>query len=149
MSGRVVDFGGGRTPHEDADVNIDKRNFPETDVLHNLDEGIPLRSNSVEKAYAHNIMEHLRSPFEFMREVIRVCKNGAVVSVRFPFPKHENAVKDPGHRYVLVPRWFDLFEEVRVVENRLHYPNPKLSKFPFLTAFLTPDEYRLKLKVVK
>lgn len=147
---KTVDFGGGRAPHNDADINIDKEDYPETDICCDLDEGIPLDSDSVGKAYAHNIIEHLRSPFNFLEELIRVCQDGAGVSVRFPVPEHENAVKDDEHRYILTPRWFDLFDEIEVVENEKHYPSPRLGVLDFLPIKeAQPDEYRLKLRVRK
>nr|QBN22598.1 hypothetical protein [uncultured archaeon] len=85
-----------------------------------------------------------------MKEIIRICEDGAKVSVRFPIPEHENAVKDKGHKYILTPRWFDLFDEVEIVEKEKHYPSPRLGMLDFLPIeSAQPDEWRLKLRVRK
>lgn len=153
MPSKVVDFGGGQAVHKDADINIDREDYPETGIRCDLDEGIPLDSNSVKKAYAHNVIEHLRSPFEFVEELIRVCEDGAEISVRFPVPEHPNAWKDPEHKYTLRPNWFNQFEEITLINVEEHFRFPALVKIGKIASKLTgygklgPDEYRIKARV--
>jgi len=145
-----LDIGAGRAPAEGFTA-VDKHDFPETDVVHDLDDyPWPFEDDSVEEVIAHNVLEHLESPFRAVREIIRICKDGAEVSVRFPVPEHENTVLDDDHKAVLIPRFFDLFDEIEVVENEKHYPSPRLGIFDFLPIEeAQPDEYRLKLRVRK
>ena len=85
-----------------------------------------------------------------MKEIIRICEDGAEISVRFPVPEHKNAVKDEEHKYILTPRWFDLFGEIEVVEKERHYPSPRLGMLDFLPIeSAQADEWRLKLRVRK
>jgi len=147
---KKLDIGAGRAPHEGF-VAVDRENYPETDVVHDLDEyPWPFEDDSCVSVVAHNCLEHLEAPWRAMREIIRVCQDGAKVSVRFPIPEHENAVKDSNHRYILTPRWFDLFDEIEVVEKEKHYPSPRLGMLDFLPIeSAQPDEWRLKLEVRK
>jgi len=147
---KKLDLGAGRVPHEGF-VAVDKHDFPETDVVHDLDNcPWPFDDDTTSEVFCHNVLEHLESPWRAVKEIIRICEDGAEVNVRFPIPEHENAVKDEEHKYILTPRWFDLFDEIEVVEKEKHYPSPHLGKLDFLPLDVAqPDEWRLKLRVKK
>lgn len=142
-----LDIGCGENKHPGF-IGIDKRRLPTVDYVIDLDEEVlPFPDNSVEEVLLYNVLEHLESPWKVMREVIRVCKDGAIIRVRFPHPLHENAHKDPEHKYVLVPEWFILFPELELLEVKLHYPSPILGRiFPY---HYPPDEFRIVLRVRK
>jgi len=147
---KKVDIGSGRCPHEGF-IAVDKHDYPETDVVHDLDNHPwPFGDNFCTSVIVHNILEHLKSPWKAMQEIIRICRDGAEISVRFPVKDHENAVLDDEHKYILSPRWFNLFDEIEVVEKEKHYPSPRLGMLDFLPLDTAqPDEWRIKLRVRK
>ncbi|ALM76149.1 class I SAM-dependent methyltransferase [Thermococcus barophilus] len=149
-----LDIGCGENKHKGY-IGIDKRNLPTVDYIIDLDkQPLPFPDDSVEEVLLYNVLEHLESPWKVMREVIRVCKNGATIKVRVPYPYHPNAFRDPEHKYLIPPHWFNLFKELKIVEVELHYPSPMLGRvfrlvMPHKISELQPDEYRITLRVKK
>jgi ubiquinone/menaquinone biosynthesis C-methylase UbiE len=149
-----LDIGCGPNKHLGY-IGIDKRGLPGVDIVLDLDkEGLPFPDNSVDEVLLYHVLEHVESPWKVMKEVIRVCKDGAIIRVRFPYPLHENAYKDPEHKYILVPLWFRLFKELEIVRVEKHYPSPILGRFceHFCAPQVRkhwPDEYRITLRVRK
>ena len=142
-----LDIGCGENKHEGF-IGIDKRRLPTVDRVVDLDkESLPFPNNSVDEVILYHVLEHLESPWRVMREVIRVCRDGAIIRVRFPYLFHENSYKDPEHKYLLIPEWFKLFPELEILEVKLHYPSPILGKL-FPEKF-PPDEFRIVLRVRK
>lgn len=156
-----LDLGCGKNKHEGY-IGVDKEKFILTqqgivsvDIVHNLNDfPWPFSDNSVSEVLCHNVLEHLESPWKAVKEIIRICKSGARIHVRFPVPEHPNAWKDPDHKYTFAPRWFNQFGEIRIIENTMHYAVPrfgrlgKLAKVAGIHRF-GPDEHRLTFEVVK
>ena len=142
-----LDLGCGKNKHPNY-IGIDKRRFENVDLVIDLDkEALPFSDNSIDEVLLYNVLEHLESPYRVMREVIRVCKNGAIIRIKFPFLRHKNAYLDTEHKYILLPEWFRLFKELKIKKVKLHYPSPVLGRlFPFLWP---PDEFYIELEVVK
>jgi len=143
-----LDLGAGRSPH-DGFLAVDKEDYPETDVVHDLDNyPWPFNNAEVGEIICYNVLEHLESPYRAAREIVRICRAGARIDVRFPISEHENATLDDDHKYILTPRWFDLFDEIEIMKCEKHHPSPRLGKLDFLPIdSAQPDEYRLKLEV--
>jgi len=151
-----LDIGCGRNKHEGF-IGVDKEPLPGVDVVHDLNElPWPFPDNSVEEIIAFNVLEHLECPFRAVLEMIRISRPGAVWHIRFPYWEHENAWKDPDHKYALTPEFFKRFLDIEVVSAELHFPHvaPRLNalalkcRFGFLRKYL-PDEWRLKVVVRK
>lgn len=54
------------------------------DIRHNLNDGIPVESNSVERIKCHHVLEHLESPITVLREIKRVLKSNGEASIIVP-----------------------------------------------------------------
>lgn len=81
----------------DRYVNLDIVKFPKVDVVHNLDNyPWPFPDNTFSEIYASHIIEHLDVE-RAMKEIHRVCKNGALVKIMVPH--HSNPFKRMSHRY--------------------------------------------------
>lgn len=81
-------------------VNVDRAHGP--DVVHDLEVfPWPWPDTSVEEILANHVLEHLgRTPDVFigvMKEMYRVCKNGAKVNIVVPHPRHDDFLNDPTH----------------------------------------------------
>lgn len=151
-----LDIGCGENKHEGY-IGIDKRELPGVNLVIDLDnDWIPLPDNSVERIIAHNVLEHLECPYRVVQEMIRISMDGAIWDVRFPNPEHPNAWKDPEHKYILTPEFFDRFPELEVVKVMKHHPSraPRLNwladhlKISWLRGFVF-DEYRIIIRVRK
>jgi ubiquinone/menaquinone biosynthesis C-methylase UbiE len=60
----------------------------------------PFARDSVKEAVASHVLEHLTTDqlFHFMRELYRVCKDGAQITVTLPHPRHDIFLNDPTHQ---------------------------------------------------
>jgi hypothetical protein len=81
-------------------VNVDRAHGP--DVVHDLEVfPWPWPDSSIKEIRAHHVLEHLgRTPEAFisvMKEMHRVCRNGAKVEIVVPHPRHDDFLNDPTH----------------------------------------------------
>ena len=68
----------------------------------------PFEDSSVDHLLAEHILEHLPGEtfFHFLREAWRVGKNGAVLKVLLPHPRHDIFLNDPTHVRPVLPATF-------------------------------------------
>lgn len=100
-------------------VNVDLYGMP--DVRWNLEETPwPWADDSVGEIRMSHVLEHLgQSPQVFigvMKELYRVCCNGARVYIRVPHPRHDFFLTDPTHVRPILPATLDMFSLRRNLE---------------------------------
>jgi predicted SAM-dependent methyltransferase len=78
-------------------TNIDWDPNCQPDVILDLEKDLlPFEDNSVDKVVAHHILDRLGDGFfHCMKELYRVCKNGATIDVQVTYPRHDNFYADP------------------------------------------------------
>lgn len=133
-------------------LNVDKADVPK-DYDYDLDEyPWPFQDDQYIEVLAYHVLEHLKSPYKAMKEIIRISKNGAKVKVRFPLPKHANMTNDPTHKYPLTPKFFELLEDIEIVDVNKKFPWPH-NRYELIDLFiyhkLGYEEYKIELKVKK
>jgi len=52
---------------------------------------LPFEDNSVDHVFSNHSFEHIHSPQNILREIIRVCKHGALVEIWTPYLKSNDA----------------------------------------------------------
>jgi hypothetical protein len=100
-------------------VNVDL--FGEPDVRWDLETfPWPWRDDSVEQVVMNHVLEHLgATPDVFlgiMRELYRVCRDGAKLQITVPHPRHDNFLGDPTHVRPITPQVLRLFSKKRNLE---------------------------------
>lgn len=65
-------------------IGIDIKQFGNVDIIHDLNKGIPLKSNSVDVVYTSHFLEHIDNPNFLMDEICRVLKVGGKLYARVP-----------------------------------------------------------------
>jgi SAM-dependent methyltransferase len=88
-----VDLGGGLFPREGY-LTID---IEGSEIICDLNEGIPLEDNSVGVINASHLIEHLRDPLKTMREIHRVLAHGGWAFIEVPSTDGRGAWQDPTH----------------------------------------------------
>lgn len=83
-----VELGGGKYPRGEDWINVDKvhgvgKHRVDFDLL---PLRLPFDDASVDELYSSHCLEHVRELGPLMREIVRVCKEGAKVEVRVPAP---------------------------------------------------------------
>lgn len=94
-------------------ISIDYEKASEPDYCLDIEiDNLPFEDNSVETVIAHHILEHLGDGyFHCLQEIYRVCKNGAIIDIRVPHPRHDSFLADPTHRRAITPLGLQLFSK--------------------------------------
>jgi hypothetical protein len=89
-------------------VNVDFTSECSPDQVWDLENTPwPWESNSVESVLFSHSLEHIggdpRVFKEIMRELYRVCRGGADLTIKVPHPRHDDFICDPTHVRVITP----------------------------------------------
>ena len=110
--GLKINLGGGLKKFEGF-LSLDYDELVNPDYVVNLDDvniRLPFEDSTVEEIKAHHILEHIGDGFfPMMKELYRICKNGALLDIRVPHHKSELWYSDPTHkRFITVDMmtWF-------------------------------------------
>lgn len=94
----------------DGFINVDNFQGCKPDFLCDIEKDrLPFEDNSVSYVTAHHILEHTHDIFHVMRELYRVCKDGAVLDIRVPHPRHDTFLIDPTHVRPIYPHTMSMF----------------------------------------
>lgn len=109
-----INIGSGYTRFTDF-VNLDDDLLVKPDHVINLDDEnirLPFADNSVSEVRAHHILEHIGSGFiPLMKELYRVCENGAVLDIAVPHHFHEVFYGDPTHKRPITVSGMSMFSQ--------------------------------------
>jgi|TARA_R100000030_G_scaffold88330_3_gene72245 predicted SAM-dependent methyltransferase/GT2 family glycosyltransferase len=90
----AIDLGGGNWSKEGL-LNVDIN--PNSDIVCDLNNGIPLEDNSVGLVNASHVLEHLKDPLKSMSEIHRVLAHGGWAFIEVPSTDGRGAFQDPTH----------------------------------------------------
>lgn len=99
----------------DGFVSVDKFPSASTDVLFDLETTPwPWADDSVDEVMMIHAMEHMGRDTDvylnIIRELFRVCCDGAKVLIHVPHPRHDNFLGDPTHVRAITPQQLTLFD---------------------------------------
>ena len=84
-------------------LNLDILPLPGVDIVCDLNDGIPLKNDSVTEIYASHILEHIDDIIKIMEEIYRVCQDGAIVKIKVPYFKSNGAFKAVSYTHLTLP----------------------------------------------
>lgn len=92
-------------------LNVDNNTDCKPDFLFDMGKDTwPMEDNSVDGIIAHHILEHFGEEFfHVIKEMYRVCKDGAIIDILVPFPRHDTFLIDPTHRRPILPQTMAMF----------------------------------------
>jgi hypothetical protein len=108
-----LNLGSGQNP-QPGYVNVDK--FGSPDVRWDLEQfPWPWPDGSVEEVVLHHVLEHLGQTTaafgNVIRELYRICRDGASVQITLPHPRHDEFLSDPTHVRAFTPESFALYSK--------------------------------------
>lgn len=107
--GLKLNLGCGRDKR-DGWVNVDTHG--EGVLKHDLNvRPWPFADGSASEVIMHHVLEHLPDTIAVMKELYRVCENGAVIHIAVPHPFHDDFVSDPTHVSRITPRTIQAFSK--------------------------------------
>lgn len=114
-------------------MNLDER--PDANFVCDLNGPLPLPDDTVDEVYSAHCLEHVDGLEHIVREIVRVCKVGAVVEIRVPHWNSSMACCQ-GHRQTIsemqvfhfeqfVDHWFprDVCKKCLELENTEYVPS--------------------------
>jgi SAM-dependent methyltransferase len=106
---RILDVGCGRK-RRPGSIGIDHNPDSAADILHDLNEfPYPLADDSFDEVWCDSILEHLSDTVGVMRELHRIGRPGARVTIITPYFTSLDAYTDPTHVHYFSARSFDYF----------------------------------------
>jgi len=93
----IVDLGCGDNLQYPDNIGIDRRPTKSSSIVADLERGLPLEDESVDRIFTVHVLEHLVDYLPLLDECHRVLRPGGVLHVLAPWWRHVNAVADPTH----------------------------------------------------
>jgi len=99
-------------------TNVDKMSACGPDQVADLEHvPWPWPDDCAEEVMLSHVLEHLGATtdgyFAVMKELYRVCRDGAKITIVVPHPRHDNFLADPTHVRVVTPLGLELFSQAR------------------------------------
>jgi len=104
-------------------VNIDVDPKWKSDILWDIEKGIPLEDSSIEEVFIKHVLEHI-DPRKFsfvMSELARVCKNNAKIIIYCPYFSCSITYKTIDHISAISYYTFDKIPQTKLVCKRLYF----------------------------
>lgn len=96
-------------------VNVDVSPTCEPDIVCDLEVfPWPWKNDSIDNVRFIHCLEHLGETlptfFGMIKELYRVCKDGAEIRIHVPHPRHDTFINDPTHVRIITPNTLALFD---------------------------------------
>jgi cephalosporin hydroxylase len=86
-----IDIGCGQNKREGF-IGIDVALGPQVDYVLDIErDQLPFEDNSVDYVFSNHTFEHITSPQNILREIVRVCRHNALVEIWTPYLKSNDA----------------------------------------------------------
>lgn len=99
-------------------INVDQFSACAPDQIVDVEEvPWPWPDNSADEILLSHVLEHVgtspKNYLDIIKEIWRVCCDGARVEIRLPHPRHDYFLIDPTHVRAIHPRSFEHFSQRR------------------------------------
>lgn len=107
-----INLGSGRKRY-DGFLNLDLDPHTNPDFIVNLEtDNLPFEDNTIDEVKAYHILEHMGEGFfHLIKELYRVCKDGAIIDIIVPHHRHDIFLADPTHRRPILVEGLRLFSK--------------------------------------
>ena len=115
-------------------IGVDYNSRVDGDISHDLNVfPYPFESESVDRVYIDNCLEHLDSPMSVMEEIHRILKPGGEVKVIVPYFRSPSAFHDPTHKTFYTVESFSYYDPEHPICKRYDYTTAhfKIQKIAF------------------
>lgn len=106
--------------HLEGFVNVDAMAACRPDRIADIEDIWPWADDSVAEIVAEHVLEHVgQTPAQFiavLKEMYRVCRDGAAIRIVVPHPEHEVFAIDPTHVRAIRPPTLAMFDQRRNAE---------------------------------
>lgn len=92
-----IDLGCGKNKFRGC-IGIDKTNYPETDIVCDINRRLPLEDHSVDFVMASNSLQYVDDLGAVMEEIYRICRHRAVVCIIAPYAHVTSHMVNPQYK---------------------------------------------------
>lgn len=78
-------------------IGVDSFNCEAVNVIADLTNTLPFEDSSIDEIWMDNVIEHIQDIPCLMKEVQRICRNGALVTIFTPHFASADSWRDPTH----------------------------------------------------
>jgi SAM-dependent methyltransferase len=139
-------------------LGVDRYRAAATELLCDIERVLPLRDSSADEIHLDNLIEHVLDVAALMRELVRVAKNGARITIVTPHFSSLASWMDPTHLHHLSYDSMHHFEHeylraalpgrIAVTKRKLSFGGGFFGVVGRLFFALSPDFYERKLAFV-
>jgi len=104
-----LDLGCG-THKKEGFIGVDIAKIKGVDIIGSVDY-LPIKDNAVDEIHTHFLLEHSNDVLVSMKELYRVCKNGAKLTLSVPYYNSPDSFRDPTHRSFFTERSMEYFTD--------------------------------------
>ncbi len=106
----------------DTIVTVDINESVGADVVHNLDVyPWPFQDNEFDVVHLDNVLEHLSDIISAMKEIHRISKNNATITIIVPYFRSKWACVDPTHKHFFTADTLSYFVKGHTYHERYAY----------------------------
>lgn len=148
-----INIGCGNKSQEDF-FGIDLFPCKAVNIISDISKYIPIKNSVIDEVYASHVIEHIFDITGLMKEIHRVCKNNAIITIITPHFSSIDSWRDPTHVHHLTYYSMMHFEKKDtshytgggfVVENvKLSFGGGLLGLFGRLIFNISPKYYEKK-----
>ena len=121
--GKKLNIGCGED-YREGWINLDIRDNIKTDIKHDLEKyPYPFKSNTFDEVEIRMVIEHIKEPIKFLKEICRICKNKAKIHISTPHANSYAQYSDLQHRNFFTENTFDNWHLIEYELNQLKLLN--------------------------
>jgi hypothetical protein len=105
----------------DGFIGVDKYPCDAVDITADITKKLPFDNNSIEEILMDNVIEHISDIVKLMKDLHRICKNNAKITIITPHFACYGSWRDPTHVQHLSYFSLDMFDATINPEGAIHY----------------------------
>jgi predicted SAM-dependent methyltransferase len=146
MMKKILDLGCGKSKKKGA-IGFDHIKTDCVDIVGDLNKPLPFADNEFDYIYMDNVLEHLNSVHDILKEVHRITKSTGYIIISVPFYNAPTSADDPTHKHQFSYKTFDYFTESFEYHYYFDFSFKIIKKIihPTRIGSLFPEKITLKL----
>ncbi len=125
--------------YKDGWINLDFRDNIKIDVKHDLNEiPYPFKKDSIDLVLMRQVLEHLEHPLNVLKELTRICRNGARIMIYVPHATSYAHISGIEHKGLFTEHTFSEhhlkeyeLQDLKLVKQEFSFVNKWKKLIPF------------------
>ena len=132
-------------------TELDIEKGPNVDIIAKSPTNTELKNNSYDIVISGNVLEHVESPWIWIKELKRICKKGGLICIIVPFSTGEH--RFPLDCWKILPEGMNYLLKkhckLNILESKFHKHYPRIKPTPLWKAVLFQHRIPFRFKKLK